>query len=138
MPAEDSVLAKLVEKLKIGQYQRHIFLCTGPTCCTPEQGLQSWEYLKRRLKELGLSEGVVYRTKVGCLRICCDGPTAVIYPEGAWYRGMTPEVCETVIQKHLLGGKPATEHCFACNPLPQPAAHVPQTGHQPQPPTSAH
>ena len=71
--------------------RRHIFLCcdqTEPKCCKKEEGLASWEYLKRRLRELGLSEqGGIYRTKANCFRICTGGPIAVVYPEGAWYAG---------------------------------------------------
>jgi (2Fe-2S) ferredoxin len=112
-------LQAAVNKHNIGGYHRHVFLCTGPSCCTPETGLAAWEALKQALKDNGLSEGehACYRTKVGCLRICCHGPTMVVYPEGTWYHGMTPERIPQFVQQHLIEGKPVEEWVFARNPL---------------------
>ena len=111
-------LAEIAAGLGIGRIRRHIFLCcdqTKPKCSSKEASLESWDYLKRRLAELGLTD--VYRTKANCLRICEQGPIAVVYPDGTWYRGCTPEVLERIIQQHLIEGRVVEEYCFARNPL---------------------
>lgn len=88
-------------KLKIGSLKRHVFLCTGPKCASEEKGFESWSHLKIRLKEENL--GTVYRTKVGCLRICKKGPIGLIYPEGTWYHSLSPANIERVISNDLVG-----------------------------------
>jgi (2Fe-2S) ferredoxin len=107
-------------KVGVGSYQRHVFLCTGPNCCTPETGMAAWEKLKQTLKDAGLASGpsACYRTKVGCLRICCHGPTMVVYPEGTWYTGMSAERIPEFVRRHLVEGRPVSEWIFASNPLP--------------------
>lgn len=105
-----SKIHKKAKNLGINKIKKHIFICCDAKenkCVRSQEGLISWNYLKKRLAELELTgKGGVQRTKADCFRICSKGPIIAVYPDNIWYHSCDAEFIEKIIQKHILKNKP--------------------------------
>jgi (2Fe-2S) ferredoxin len=77
-------------------YARHVLVCTGGFCSPDRRGRA------RRVK----------RGETPCLGVCAGGPIVVVYPEGVWYAGVTPELLERIVVEHLKHGRVVEEAVF--------------------------
>lgn len=91
-------------------YRSHIFLCLGKRCLArgSEEVLDAF---KRRVKSEGLT-GTVRVSRSGCLKVCKEteregeySPVMVFYPEGTWYRVVTPGDVDEIFDHHVKNGK---------------------------------
>lgn len=133
-------LEKIASRLSIGGLQRHIFLCAeqkNPRCASYDETSAAWRELKSLTKthdlatappvwrgdftvdpgEVEQGTGSVLRTKVDCLRVCEQGPIAVVYPDGVWYHSVAGAVLERIVEEHLVGGRVVEEYVFARDAL---------------------
>lgn len=92
-------------------YRYHVFFCVnnredGSACCANHDAQAMRDYVKERVKALGLAgPGKVRVNQAGCLDRCAQGPCIVIYPEGTWYTYVDKEDIDEIIERHLIGGE---------------------------------
>lgn len=107
-----------VEKPKIGDYRRHLLVCTGPRCTQDGAAQALFDSLGDKFKAAGLDKGDlrVKRSRVNCFAACKGGPVMCVQPDGTWYYNVTSENMERIIADHLVGGQPVQELVFHQGP----------------------
>jgi (2Fe-2S) ferredoxin len=95
-----------LEFLKVGPFQKHVFVCTSGSTCPVEGNSQG---VHARLKELVKKAGLKTTIRInnsGCMDQCGNGPMIVVYPENVWYCHVRVEDADAIFEEHLVGGQP--------------------------------
>ena len=69
--------------------------------CAPKGSLEVYHRFKDRVKELKIRDRVMV-TRTGCLKHCSQGITVAVWPYNLWYRGVTVEDVEEILQRTVL------------------------------------
>lgn len=95
-------------------YSRHVIVCTGGFCSPDRRGRALYSQLASLLERENLLFGPdrVKRGETPCLGVCAGGPIVVVYPEGVWYGGVTPDLLERIVVEHLKNGHVVEEAVF--------------------------
>ncbi|HTX36994.1 MAG TPA: methyltransferase [Bryobacteraceae bacterium] len=91
-------------------FRLHVFICNhqkpeGVPCCAARGSAPILESLRREIAAQGLDDQVQV-TECGSLGLCEQGPNLVVYPEGAWYSGVTPADVPEIVRAHFQEGHP--------------------------------
>lgn len=95
-------------------YTRHVLVCVGGFCSPDRRGRELYALLPALLEREDLLFGPrrVKRGETPCLGVCTAGPIVVVYPDGVWYAGVTPQLLDRIVVQHLRDGRPVEEAVF--------------------------
>ena len=90
-------------------FRYHLFICDqkkaeGVPCCNANGSERVIDALRRELGARRLMDEVQI-TVCGSLGVCERGPNMVVYPEGIWYSGLTPQDVPEIVEKHFQQGQ---------------------------------
>ncbi|MFQ5877909.1 MAG: ferredoxin [Acidobacteriota bacterium] len=96
----------------MGQYTRHIFVCTQGEYCPMDGSIEVHRILKEGVASGGL-KGTVRVNRAGCFSQCGHGPMVVVYPEDVWYGSVSAEGARRILKEHIIGGRAVQELRYA-------------------------
>ncbi len=90
----------------MGQYQVHVFVCTGGETCPTQGDTEKYVKILRTGVAQAGKQKEIRINKSGCFSQCGNGPMMVVYPENVWYGGVKESDLQEILESHILGGKP--------------------------------
>ncbi len=84
-------------------FRTHILVCGGTGCHSNNSG-KIREAFEHEIKARHLDEDVCV-VGTGCFGLCAVGPIIIIYPEGAFYSGVTVDDVKEIVDEHIEKGR---------------------------------
>lgn len=91
-------------------YRANILICAG-TSCVAFGSLKVRDALVAEIESRGLQDEVKVET-TGCNGFCAVGPLMIVYPEGVFYKQLTPEDVPYFVEEHLVKGRIVPKHLY--------------------------
>ncbi|MBQ4109822.1 MAG: NADH-quinone oxidoreductase subunit NuoF [Clostridia bacterium] len=88
----------------------HVLVCGG-TGCTSSGSQKVIDALEKELAAQGIDKEVKV-VKTGCFGLCAVGPIVIVYPEGAFYSGITENEVPEIVSEHLVKGRIVTKYLY--------------------------
>ena len=83
--------------MELSGVSKHVLLCNGASC-TKKGAEEVTNAIRQEIKDQGVLKKI-HTTKTLCNGRCKEGPTVIVYPDGDWYKEMTPEKGLQLIEK---------------------------------------
>jgi len=90
----------------MGQYDRHVFVCTSGETCPTQGDTETFVKTLRAGVQKANRQADVRVNKAGCFSQCGHGPMIVVYPENVWYAGVRESDLDEILTSHIIGGYP--------------------------------
>jgi len=90
----------------VGQYERHVFVCTSGETCPTQGDVEKYVTALRTGAAAAGKRQEIRINKAGCFSQCGHGPMIVVYPENVWYGGVQESDLQEILESHILGGTP--------------------------------
>ncbi|RAK19544.1 (2Fe-2S) ferredoxin [Anoxybacillus vitaminiphilus] len=87
--------------------KHHVLICNGASCM--RKGAEEVTQTIRAEIEALYLDDLVHTSRTRCNGRCQDACVVIVYPEGTWYKAITPELARQLVKMHLLKGIPLEE-----------------------------
>ncbi len=88
----------------------HILVCGG-TGCTSSGSKAVIDALEAEIKKNKLEDEVKV-VMTGCFGLCALGPIMIVYPEGAFYSRVNPDMIPEIVSEHIIKGRIVKKYLY--------------------------